>query len=334
MLHVVRLLHQHRELADAALSMVPVGTSPSVALARSLGVPTGAVAAARTVLDGRERRLDVLVDDSGGVVLGGLHIPSGGAAYDAYDPPYEGHDRRAAHPDQDGYADDVEDGAGHGGYGAYPRGGSVSTAHGPGEGSSDRTYDGDRAGGPGPRGIPGARDRHRPGDGERRGGVMPDAGSPEPGFGDDGLAGAGGPPGSGGGGSAADRHHAWWSPAARTARSALALLTLPVPGLGPGTARRRGREPGQRLRVEADGVLLADLDQPVERITVSTPGAGLAEVLVRSHAAEAPVRARARAITVSGPDFRYRADAHIAGPVRTRTWTVLDEALRLLVPHP
>ncbi|GAA4063149.1 diacylglycerol kinase family protein [Streptomyces shaanxiensis] len=69
----VTLLHRQRELAECVLSVVPVGGALS--LARSLGVPTGAVAAARAVLEGVERRLDLLVDDSDGVVLGTLRIP-------------------------------------------------------------------------------------------------------------------------------------------------------------------------------------------------------------------------------------------------------------------
>ncbi|MEU1051368.1 diacylglycerol kinase [Streptomyces sp. NPDC005876] len=73
LLRAVTLLHRHRELAGCALSLVPVG--PVLGLARSLGVPTGAVAAARAVLEGAERRLDLLVDDSDGVVLGTVGIP-------------------------------------------------------------------------------------------------------------------------------------------------------------------------------------------------------------------------------------------------------------------
>ncbi|MET9833830.1 diacylglycerol kinase family protein [Streptomyces sp. NPDC006385] len=69
----VTLLHRQRELAECVLSVVPVGAALS--LAESLGVPTGAVAAARAVLEGAERRLDLLVDDSDGVVLGALRIP-------------------------------------------------------------------------------------------------------------------------------------------------------------------------------------------------------------------------------------------------------------------
>lgn len=72
LVRAVGLLHRHRELAGCALSVVPVG---SAGLARSLGVPGGPVASARAVLDGVSRQLDLLVDDSDGVVLGSLGIP-------------------------------------------------------------------------------------------------------------------------------------------------------------------------------------------------------------------------------------------------------------------
>ncbi|MFJ5174965.1 diacylglycerol kinase [Streptomyces griseoviridis] len=73
LVRTVSLLHRRRELAECVLSVVPVGGLLSVA--GSLGVPTGTVAAARAVLDGVERRLDLLVDESDGVVLGALRIP-------------------------------------------------------------------------------------------------------------------------------------------------------------------------------------------------------------------------------------------------------------------
>ncbi|RNG09437.1 hypothetical protein EEJ42_33295, partial [Streptomyces botrytidirepellens] len=140
------------------------------------------------------------------------------------------------------------------------------------------------------------------------------------------------------GGCADGGHHSWWTPAARTARTALTLLSLPVMGLGGGGRGRRAQPPPQRLRVEADGVLLTDLDRQVEGVSVSTaaPGGGLAEVVVHPHAddgAEGPVRARARAVTVSGQDFRYHSDALVRGPVRSRTWTVLAGAWSLTLPH-
>ncbi|MGW0998507.1 diacylglycerol kinase [Streptomyces sp. NPDC002520] len=83
LVRAVTLLHRHRELAGCALSVVPVGEA---GLARSLGVPAGTVAAARAVLEGVERRLDLLVDDSDGVVLGALGIPPAPERADAGEP--------------------------------------------------------------------------------------------------------------------------------------------------------------------------------------------------------------------------------------------------------
>ncbi|WP_043265048.1 diacylglycerol kinase family protein [Streptomyces sp. CT34] len=286
LLRVVGLLHRERELAGVPLSMVPVGAPAAVALSRTLGVPTDAVAAARAVLDGGERPMDLLTDDSDGIVLGGLRIPCGHGA-----PPEYG-----AHGD-------------------------------PGQ-----------CGGYGPPGAVGTT------------GYTGEAGAP----GDDAAD-----PGGG--------HRPWWRPAARTARTALSLLA-PATGLG----GRRGRVPAQRLRlrVEADGALLADLDRPVRGVSVvpgrvrteggagpdgadaadgasgtagahgpaapdvPAPSGGLAEVVVHWAGGGHPLRASARAVTVSGADFHYRADALVGGPVRTRTWTVQPGAWRLQLPLP
>ncbi|WP_344582823.1 hypothetical protein [Streptomyces lunalinharesii] len=275
LLRAVGLLHKGRELAGVPLSLVPVGPPEAVALSRTLGVPTDAVAAARTVLDGGERPMDLLTDDSDGIVLGGLRIPCG--------------DTFGALPE----------------YGAYGASGAAA----------------------------------------------------EP----DGRAACGAPVADGGGADldaeAEFGHRSWWKPAARTARTALSLLAAPTAGLRgaprPGApeagAGRRGRVPAQRLRlrVEADGALLADLDRPVRGVSVvpwagddaavgggpaRLPG-GLAEVVVHWPGGERPLRARARAVTVSGADFHYRADALVGGPVRTRTWTVQPGAWRLQLPR-
>ncbi|MCW8376948.1 acylglycerol kinase family protein [Streptomyces justiciae] len=211
LLRAVSLLHRQRELAGCALSFVPVGGALSVA--RSLGVPTGAVAAARTVLDGVERRLDLLVDDSDGVVLGALRIPA----------------------------------------------------------------------------------------------VAPQ------------------PPEMEAEGEAAGR------PWLRTCQTLVRTLVPARPTREPAPPA-----PGpSRLRVEVDGVTLVDLGQPVEAVSVTPGVAGLAEVEVRplSVGAEASLlRASGRTVTVTGTDFRYRADAGVAGPVRRRTWTVWEGALGLTLP--
>ncbi|MDT7846262.1 diacylglycerol kinase family protein [Streptomyces justiciae] len=209
LLRAVSLLHRQRELAGCALSFVPVGGALSVA--RSLGVPTGAVAAARTVLDGVERRLDLLVDDSDGVVLGALRIPA----------------------------------------------------------------------------------------------VAPQPPEMEA--------------------EAAGR------PWLRTCQTLVRTLVPARPTREPAPPA-----PGpSRLRVEVDGVTLVDLGQPVEAVSVTPGAAGLAEVEVQpvSVGAEASLlRASGRTVTVTGADFRYRADAGVAGPVRRRTWTVWEGALGLTLP--
>ncbi|MET7616109.1 diacylglycerol kinase [Streptomyces sp. NPDC005408] len=201
LLRAVALLHRDRWLGDGALAMVPVG--PSVELAHALGVPRGAVAAARAVLDGVVRRLDLLVDESDGVVLGDLAIPAAA----------------------------------------------------------------------GPVAAPAA---------------------------------------NGAGGASV------WD----TCRSLVRTLVRPVPAPVVRT---------HRLRVEADGVLLTDMDRLVEGVTVRA-GGGRAEVTVRHGAHTEPVMARALTVTVSGADFRYRADALITGPVRTRTWTLRPGAWGLTLP--
>ncbi|MFK4103816.1 diacylglycerol kinase [Streptomyces sp. NPDC019531] len=208
LMRAVVQLHRQRELAECVLSVVPVG--PVLGIAHALGVPTGAVAAARAVLDGAERRLDMLVDDSDGVVLGALRIP-----------PLRAHQ------------DPVE------------------------------------------------------------------AGRP-------------------------------WL---RTCQSLVRTLVpaRPARDTSPPVPRP------SRLRIEVDGVTLVDLDQPLEAVSV-TPGsgAGLASVEIRplSVGAEAsPLLASGRTVTVTGADFRYRADTGVAGPVRRRTWTVREGALRLTLPR-
>ncbi|WP_348772278.1 hypothetical protein [Streptomyces sp. RPA4-5] len=255
LLRVVGLLHKERELAAVPLSMVPVGAPAAVALSRALGVPTDTVAAARAVLDGGERPMDLLTDDSDGIVLGGLRIPL----------------RERGDP------------AGARGVCAGP--GAAAGSRGPGRG-------------PGRPGRSGGRPGRCP--------AVVEAGRQD------------GPYGAGDAGRA-----------------------------GGGLGARRGRVPGQRLRIEADGVLLADLDRPVRGVSVvpggrtgaegprtgAADGRELAEVVVHWPGGGRPVRARARAVTVSGADFHYRADALVGGPVRTRTWTVQPAAWRLQLPR-
>ncbi|MFD7833744.1 diacylglycerol kinase [Streptomyces sp. NPDC059761] len=196
LVRAVGLLHRERGLGDGAVSLIPVGQLGSLGLARSLGVPLSAVAAARAVLDGAVRTRDLLVDDSDGVVLGDLRIPPVRAA-------------------------------------PRPSGPSVWSAY----------------------------------------------------------------------------------------RSLVRTLVPP------------GARVGHRLRVEADGQVLVDVDRAVEDLrAVPSSSGGVMEVTVRL-AGGASLRVKAASVTVSGSDFRYRADALVAGPVRRRTWTLRPGAWSLTLPR-
>lgn len=76
---VLQALYRQRELGADPVGLVPVGRPEELAAARALGVPGAPVAAARAVLTGTARKLDLLVDDGGGVALGGVRISGGGA---------------------------------------------------------------------------------------------------------------------------------------------------------------------------------------------------------------------------------------------------------------
>ena len=315
LLRAVRLLYRERELADAALAVVPVGTASSVALTRGLGLPCDAVSAARTALAGVSRRLGLLIDDSGGVVLGGLRIPETLPGLPGL-------------PDVPGAA-------------APPNSPGPHGTSGPPGGSGAPATSGMPGGPGGSSGAPGG-----PGDAEGADGAASGYGgrSEEPG----GLVGPAQEYGGDG-----EAHGPW----PRSLRERLRAVR--ESGAGGDRARHRHGErhgssgAARRLRVEADGRLLADLDQPVSEVSVTSGEGegGLAQVTVRSAvrtdgsahgsapeahgdaaAARAPVRVRARAVTVSGPDFRYRADVLIGGPVRRRTWTAVAGAWTLTLP--
>ncbi|MEU5215064.1 diacylglycerol kinase [Streptomyces sp. NPDC020807] len=198
LLRAVAQLHRERDPSERALALVPIGAPDALELAHALGVPHAVPAAARTVLDGAVRRLDLLVDDSDGVVLGDLVVPA-----------------------------------------------AVRSL-------------------------------------------------------------------------AAPTSSVWG-----TCRSLVRTLVRPAPTA---LAVR-----AHRLRVEADGVLLADVDAPVEAVSVRSV-AGTAEVTVHPSAAP-PRHGTAHTLTVSGPDFRYRADGRVTGPVRRRTWTVRAGAWGLTLPR-
>jgi diacylglycerol kinase family enzyme len=122
--------------------------------------------------------------------------------------------------------------------------------------------------------------------------------------------------------------------------------------------------PGWRLRVEADGEVLVDMNRRVLMVglglgtsigggsplaPLADPKDGLVDVVISfavgpaarvayalrlrrgTHLRRADVRLiRAKRVVVSGEPFRYNADGEVGGPIRRREWTVRRDAWRLL----
>lgn len=153
--------------------------------------------------------------------------------------------------------------------------------------------------------------------------------------------------------------------AARTAerwKPRLGKAAYPLGGVAAGL-----RNPGWRLRVEADGEVISDVDRRVLMVGLALgrsigggsplapdarPDDGLVDVVVSEatgpvarvgyavrlrsgeHVERPDVRhVQARHVAVSGQPFPYNADGEVGGPVRRREWTVEPRAWRLLAPR-
>jgi diacylglycerol kinase (ATP) len=75
---VVRALHRRRELAGKVLALLPLGTGND--FARGVGIPLDPEDAARMVLKGEVRPVDLLVDEVGEIVVNNVHVGAGAQA--------------------------------------------------------------------------------------------------------------------------------------------------------------------------------------------------------------------------------------------------------------
>lgn len=75
---VIAALHEREELGDVTLALVPLGTGND--FARSVGLSLDPAEAAREVLTGESRQVDLIVDDSGNVTVNAVHLGLGAEA--------------------------------------------------------------------------------------------------------------------------------------------------------------------------------------------------------------------------------------------------------------
>lgn len=149
----------------------------------------------------------------------------------------------------------------------------------------------------------------------------------------------------------------------RLGKVQLGILGYPV-----GAALSAFRPPYLRLRVEADGEVVVDIDHPVLMVAIGngssvgggtelTPDAdprdgeldlmvsrsigvlqrfGYVWRLTRAEHEEREdvITVRASTVTVSGEDFYLVADGEISGPERRRTWHLEPRAYQMLLPRP
>ena len=75
---VIAALHRRNDLKNAVLGLLPLGTGND--FARGTGIPLDIAEAARIILEGEPRKMDLVVDELGEVVVNGVHVGAGANA--------------------------------------------------------------------------------------------------------------------------------------------------------------------------------------------------------------------------------------------------------------
>ena len=75
---VVSALHRRHDLSKAVIGLLPLGTGND--FARAMDIPLDAEEAARVLVDGEIRPVDLIVDELGGVVVNNVHVGAGAQA--------------------------------------------------------------------------------------------------------------------------------------------------------------------------------------------------------------------------------------------------------------
>jgi diacylglycerol kinase (ATP) len=68
---VITALHRRHEISERTLGLIPLGTGND--FARALGIPLDPAEAAAALMSGSPRRMDLIVDELGGVVVNSVH---------------------------------------------------------------------------------------------------------------------------------------------------------------------------------------------------------------------------------------------------------------------
>ncbi|MBB6628381.1 diacylglycerol kinase [Nocardioides sp. KIGAM211] len=169
-----------------------------------------------------------------------------------------------------------------------------------------------------------------------------------------------------GAGANASRRGARWK--SRLGSVGVGKVNLGKLGYPIGAALTAWNPPIIRLRVEVDGTVVNDLDQPILMVAVgngssvgggaeltpeATPEDGQVDVMIsravrpaqrlvyavrlgfkKHHLADEATYLRGRTVSVSGGPFWVSADGEIDGPERQRTWHLEPAAYSMVLPRP